>query len=331
MENLSPVHPVIRRLREGAGKLRRLWLCHVRPSAVERSIARRKGACKGCGECCDLLFHCPYLGPDRRCTIYDRRFKPCSAYPIDERDVRDIDCGFYFEAEGAEKRLFDLPLAPWASRELGLSFLAFAVGAGAGLAVARIDGLPAGYLLVAAFAAAFAFALFFFRNPRRAPFPGTEAELLAPADGRVTDVTAVEEPEFLGGPAVRVGIFMSLFDVHVNRAPATGRLAFFRHRDGTHGNVLFEGAWEKNENVLAGLETAQGPVAFRLTAGAVARRIAFDPAPGAKIRRGHAVGMVKFGSRAEVLVPAEAGWVPAVAPGTRVKAGRTVLFVPEAE
>ncbi|GEM_PF-321777 len=327
MENLSTAHPFSRKIKEGWGKLRRLYLCHLRPGAVKASIARRKGACQGCAECCDLLFRCPYLDERKKCTIYDRRFKPCAAFPIDERDVRDIACGFYFDREGAEKRLLGLPLAPWAKREILLAGLASIVGGGAGLAIALLDGLPGGWVATAAFAAFLAFSLFFFRNPARLAPEGTA--LLSPADGRVTDVHEVDEPDFFKGRVLRVGVFMSLFDVHVNRAPGEGRVLFSRHRDGAHGNVMRRDAWERNENVLLGLGTDRGPVGVRLVAGAVARRIVVDRKPGDRVIRGGALGMVKFGSRAELMVPAEAGWKALVREGDRVKGGVTPLMEKE--
>jgi phosphatidylserine decarboxylase len=139
-------------------------------------------------------------------------------------------------------------------------------------------------------------------------------------------VTEVEEGEFLKGRALRVGVFMSLFDVHVNRIPGDGEVHFLRHRNGGWGNVMFEEAWEKNENILIGLKGKRGPLAVRLVAGAVARRIALDLKQGDMVVRGKRMGMVKFGSRAEVIVPLDGGWKPLVSKGQKVKAGRSALF-----
>jgi phosphatidylserine decarboxylase len=325
MENLSASHPVARRLREGWGKLRRLLICHLRKGVVRDRIAKRAGACKGCAECCDLMFRCPYLNEQRRCDIYDKRFRPCRDYPIDERDNRWIDCGFRFPDAPVDGTGWKLPLSPWAAGEIAVTALASAAGIVSGIAIALVDGLPAGWALAGAFALFFLFALFFFRDPRRSPPEGSPG-LVAPADGRVTDVSEVDEPEVVGGKALRVGVFMSLFDVHVNRAPCAGEVRSVRHRDGTFGDVRREEAWARNENVLLGLRCAEGTVAVRLVAGAVARRIAHAAAPGAKFRRGERIGMVKFGSRAEVLVPAGGGWAAAVKAGDRVRAGETVLL-----
>ncbi|MHC4600623.1 MAG: phosphatidylserine decarboxylase [Planctomycetota bacterium] len=325
MENLSTSHPLVRKLREGWGKVRRLALCHVRPGKVRAGIRTRRGACKACAECCDLLFRCPYLDEARHCTIYERRFKPCAAFPIDGRDVKNMDCGFHFEREAPPWRPLGLPFAPWARREISLMGVAALLGGASGLAIAWLDGVAAGYAVAAAFACLFLFTLFFFRDPWRA-VPKGENTLLAPADGRVTDVRVVEEDAFLKGRAHRVGVFMSLFDVHVNRVPDDGEVRFLHHRDGESGNVLFEKAWERNENLLIGFEGRRGPLAVRLVAGAVANRIASDLETGDRVERGGRMGMVKFGSRAEVLVPVEAGWRPLVQEGQKVKAGRSALF-----
>jgi phosphatidylserine decarboxylase len=242
-------------------------------------------------------------------------------------ETESVGTGPAPDTEGAGAgRILGLPLAPWAKREIGLSGLAFLVGGGSGLAIAWLDGLPGGYAVTAAFGCLFLFTLLFFRDPGRVPPPGN-GDLLAPADGRVTDVQEVEEREYLGGRAVRVGIFMSLFDVHVNRTPCDGEVRFVRHRDGEFGNVLFREAWEKNENVLIGLESGDGPLAVRLVAGAVARRIECPLKTGARVERGRRIGMVKFGSRAEVIVPAGGGWKPVAEKGQKVKAGLSPLFV----
>ncbi|MHC4777307.1 MAG: phosphatidylserine decarboxylase [Planctomycetota bacterium] len=241
-----------------------------------------------------------------------------------------MSCGFELDQTRPGSRPLGLPFAPWAKREIASITVASVIGGGAGLAIAWLDGLPGGYVITAAFALLFAFSLFFFRDPRR-EIPKGEETLLAPADGTVTDVQEVDEIEYLGGRGLRVGIFMSLFDVHVNRVPDDGEVRFVRHRDGEKGNVMFERAWERNENVLIGMKGRRGPFAVRLVAGAVARRIAYDVKAGDEVERGKRMGMVKFGSRAEVIVPVDGGWKPVVAKGQKVKAGRSALFARENE
>jgi phosphatidylserine decarboxylase len=293
---------------------------------VAETLALREGACRGCAECCDLLFRCPYLGADRRCGIYERRFKPCSAFPVDQWDLKNIACGFSYPGGPGSAKIPLLPLSPFGRPELPLVAIAAIVGVCSSLAIAWLDGLPAaGYASAAAFMALLTFTLFFFRDPARVA-PPDDGGLLAPADGRVTDVTEVEEPEFLGGKAVRVGIFMSLFDVHVNRSPCSGMLRFRRHREGGFGHAMKPESWTDNENLLLGLESPGGKVAVRLVSGAVARRISCPAVAGVRLCRGERIGMVKFGSRAELMVQAGGAWEASVSAGDRVTAGVTTLF-----
>lgn len=216
-------------------------------------------------------------------------------------------------------------LAPYARKETLVAALSSLLGSAAGLAVVFLDGRSEGWALVAVFPLFLGFSLFFFRDPDRQP-PAAEPGLVAPADGRVTDITEVDEPEFLGGKALRVGIFMSLFDVHVNRSPARATLKKSVHRNGAFGNVMFEKNWTKNENVLLGFDGEEGPIAVRLVAGAVARRIVLAHGEGDPVERGQRLGMVKYGSRGEVMVPLGSGWTPKVAVGQHVTAGESVVF-----
>jgi len=165
----------------------------------------------------------------------------------------------------------------------------------------------------------------FFRDPERTP-PEGEARLVSPADGRVADVQTVREDEFLHCDAVRVGIFMSVFNVHVNRAPVSGRVVHRGYRAGKFLNAMGEAASRENECSFVGIERPDGTrVLVRQIAGLVARRIVCDCSPGDDLRRGERFGMVKFGSRLEVYVPASVPFRVAVAVGDRVKAGATVL------
>jgi phosphatidylserine decarboxylase len=165
----------------------------------------------------------------------------------------------------------------------------------------------------------------FFRDPERTPPEGDNA-LLSPADGRVADIEEVRETEFLAADAVRIGVFMSLFDVHVNRAPLAGRVVFRDYRPGKFHNALGARASRENECSLVGIERADGTrVLVRQIAGVIARRIVCDCEVGTELARGQRLGMVKFGSRLEVFVPKSSGFRPAVAVGDRVRAGRSVL------
>jgi len=179
--------------------------------------------------------------------------------------------------------------------------------------------------LAAVPAALWAFLLWFFRDPERVA-PEGEGKLLSPADGRVADVATVREEEFLHADALRVGIFMSVFNVHVNRAPASGRVAYRGYRRGKFHNAMGAAASRENECSLVGIELADGTrVLVKQIAGLIARRIVCKCRVGDDLRRGERFGMVKFGSRLEVFVPASVPFRLDVAVGDRVRAGATVL------
>jgi phosphatidylserine decarboxylase len=165
----------------------------------------------------------------------------------------------------------------------------------------------------------------FFRDPERVP-PEGEEKVVSPADGRVADIAAVREDEFLHAEALRIGIFMSVFDVHVNRAPLAGRVVYRGYREGKFRNAMGAEATRENECALVGMERPDGSrILVRQIAGLVARRIVTDCAVGDHLHRGQRFGMVKFGSRLEVYLPASLSFRPAVAVGERVRAGASVL------
>lgn len=169
------------------------------------------------------------------------------------------------------------------------------------------------------------FVLAFFRDPERTPPEGPEAAV-APADGKVTDIGEVEEPHVIGGQALRIGIFLSVFDVHVNRAPLEGSVTLLRYQEGRFHDARHDAAVEENEANLIGFEGPRGPFAVRQVAGLVARRIVCPLRVGETVARGRRIGMIKFGSRTELLVPAGAPVQVAVEVGQRVRGGETVLL-----
>jgi phosphatidylserine decarboxylase len=168
------------------------------------------------------------------------------------------------------------------------------------------------------------FTLWFFRDPRRTPPAGARALLLAPADGRVVEIVEEEEPLFLEGPARRISIFLSPLDVHVNRIPADGVIAFDRYVPGEYLVAWNPKASELNERSQLGLVHPSGVrVLFKQIAGAVARRVVYHVQVGDTVRAGDRFGIVKFGSRMDVLVPPH---VPVFAEvGDRVTGGVTIL------
>jgi phosphatidylserine decarboxylase len=166
--------------------------------------------------------------------------------------------------------------------------------------------------------------LAFFRDPRR-DGPRGERLVIAPADGRIVGVTEVDEPSWLGARALRISIFMNVFDVHVNRYPVSGTVEHYRYNPGRFLHAATEKASLDNEQASLGLRGPRGPVLVRQVAGLVARRIVTDARPGARAVQGDRLGMIRFGSRVDVFLPVAQHAAPRVAPGDRVRAGQTVL------
>jgi len=177
-----------------------------------------------------------------------------------------------------------------------------------------------------------AFTLYFFRDPERTPPPDArENGLLAPADGRVVEIVDDEEPLYLEGPTQRISIFLSPLDVHVNRVPARGVIEYAKYRPGDYLVAWHPKASEKNERSEFGLRHPSGTkILFKQIAGAVARRIEYDLQEGDTVEAGQRFGIVKFGSRMDLLVPPSVDLN--VEEGQTVRAGTTVLGrIPDAD
>lgn len=169
------------------------------------------------------------------------------------------------------------------------------------------------------------FSLWFFRNPDRTPPPGTGL-VVSPADGRI--VYAGESPpgRYAATAGKRVSVFMSGIDVHVNRAPVSGRVTAVRYHKGAFHIASVDKASLMNEQNGVTIATPEGrEVTYVQIAGIVARRIVCDLKEGDEVRQGQRVGMIRFGSRVDLYLPAEARL--SVAPGDRVRAGESVLGV----
>jgi phosphatidylserine decarboxylase len=162
----------------------------------------------------------------------------------------------------------------------------------------------------------------FFRDPVREG-PRGDGVIIAPADGKVVSVLEVEEPTFVGGRATRISIFMNVFNVHVNRYPASGTVAYRHYHAGRFGHAADEKASLDNEQSSIGLSTARGRILIRQIAGLVARRIVTDHEVGAVARQGDRMGIIRFGSRVDVFVPP--GARPRVAVDETTQAGVTVV------
>lgn len=166
------------------------------------------------------------------------------------------------------------------------------------------------------------FVLYFFRDPERRS-PERDDLVVAPADGRIVTVGVVDGEDFMAGPATRVTIFLSVFDVHVQRAPLAGRVGRYSYREGVYLPAWRTDASGRNESATLGFETAAGPVVVRQIAGLVARRIATYPREGDRVAKGERIGLIRFGSRVDLFVPPE--WEVAVEPGDMVRAGESVM------
>lgn len=169
--------------------------------------------------------------------------------------------------------------------------------------------------------------VYFFRDPpRRVP---TEPGLMvSPADGKVVEITPLADDPFVGGPSVRIGLFLSIFNVHLNRAPCDARVLCLRYSPGKFLSALRpESAWE-NESMWIGLEEtglARRRLIVRQIAGQFARRIVCGLRPGELVTRGHKFGMIKLGSRTELILPASDGLQIVACIGQKVVAGSSVL------
>ena len=167
----------------------------------------------------------------------------------------------------------------------------------------------------------------FFRDPKRQRTyaPG---DLCAPADGRVTEITELDDHELIGGPATRIGIFLSIFNVHANRASCAGRIRSVEYRAGEFLDARHGESGHRNESntLLIDAEAPMpGPVVVRQVAGMVARRIICHARTDEHLLIGARFGMIKFGSRTELIIPRLDHTEIQVSIGDRVKAGLTII------
>ena len=169
------------------------------------------------------------------------------------------------------------------------------------------------------------FTFYFFRDPE-ANTPDGKNLVVAPGHGTVDVIDTTTEKEFMGGECQRVSIFLSVFDVHVQNAPVTGRVAWFKHTPGQYLNAMRTDCADFNENVLIGIEAIEPSgekIGVRLIAGLIARRIVPWVAENDAVRRGERISLIQFGSRAHVYLPL--GARVKVKLGDKVVGGETIL------
>ena len=169
------------------------------------------------------------------------------------------------------------------------------------------------------------FTLYFFRDPTP-QVPTIPNAIASPATGKVDVVDETTEMEFMGGPCQRISIFLSVIDVHVQRAPVTGRLVFHKHKEGEFLSATRADCSEHNENVLLGFlprDYSGQKLGVRLIAGLIARRIIVWSATGEEVNRSERISLIQFGSRCDVYFPLNAK--VHVKLGDRVKGGETII------
>lgn len=277
------------------GRWRRWYLKRFRPGYVRRMAERRQGDPTGA----------PHEILDPRDLKYCSN--QCTAFWYPEDDP--------FLWRGA------LPVVRWGLAELQ-------IGGWPLLAMTLFPGsLPSPWRWSAVVPlVVLAWWVSFFRNPRRA-VPRESDAIVAPADGKVVDVTELEHYEFFDGPAVRIGIFLSIFNVHVNRAPRAGRVAAMHYKPGEFLDARNPDSAIRNEFMWIGFEDTERPglkFAVRQISGLLARRIVCALRPGQAVSRGAMFGMIKLGSRTELILPRDAVRVE-VQVGQVVRAGSSIV------
>ena len=172
----------------------------------------------------------------------------------------------------------------------------------------------------------FLFSLYFFRDPERI-IPTAPELLLAPADGAIIDISEIDEPVYLKTRARRVSIFMSVFNVHVNRAPMDGTVEFLQYNPGRFISAFKDKASDENESIFAGIKGKDGKVriSVKFIAGLIARRIVFYKQINDTITQGERINMIRFGSRVNIFCPVDS--IINVKKGDAVTAGMTVIAV----
>jgi phosphatidylserine decarboxylase len=273
------------------GRWRRWWLRTFRPAYVRRMAEQRRGSAEGAPQ--EIL--------DPRDLKYCRNL--CTAEWEDDPFAWRGRIGFARWGL-AELQLIGYPLlAATVLLAYWWWYLALVPGVVLGLVV------------------------WFFRDPPRR-VPQDPGLVVAPADGTICEVTQLEHDDFVGGPAVKIGIFLSIFNVHINRAPVAGRVIRLKYEPGLFLDARNPDSRMLNENMWIGLEEDEPPfrkLVVRQIAGLFARRIVCELRPGETIARGRKFGMIKLGSRTELILPYEEGLELLTAVGRKVAAGKDVV------
>jgi phosphatidylserine decarboxylase len=268
------------------------------------------------------LFRASYV---RR--MAERRLGDTAGAPHEILDPRDLkfcsnQCTAHWLAEDDPFRWRDnLPIVRWGLAELqilGWPLVALTIAALMLHGPWRLLAIIPGVVLI--------WWVSFFRNPHRL-IPADADAIIAPADGKVTDVTDIAHYDFFDGPAVSIGIFLSIFNVHINRAPRAGRVLAVHYKPGEFLDARNPESSIRNEFMWIGFEDAEAETmefAVRQISGLLARRIVCALRPRQPVSRGEKFGMIKLGSRTELILPRDAVRVD-VAVGQVVQAGCTMM------
>src|SRR5262245_6536679 len=275
-------------------RFRKFWLRKLCPSYVQAMQAKRQGECP----------NCPH-------DIIDAR---------DLKYTRNV-CGYSFKPEDDEYAYRNVvPFARHGFAEMFLFTIAFLILFNLSIwAAVEIHWLfiilwPPLFLLELEI-------LFFFRDPERSIPPEADA-VVSPADGTVTHVEEVDEPDFPGGRALRISIFLSIFNVHVNRLPRSGKVAGVRYFPGEYLDARNPASAVRNEQLWIDLVEDNGrPLRVKQISGAIARRIVCWLKEGEAVTKGERLGMIKLGSRTDLLLPAGQVTAVRVKPGDKIKGG----------
>ncbi len=183
---------------------------------------------------------------------------------------------------------------------------------------------PSNYLMIFTIfcGVLFIFHFFFFRDPDRIT-PDQQGVIISPADGKIIKIQEVEEDQYLKSKAIEISIFMSVFNVHVNRIPVSGEVEILEHKAGKFKAAFEDKASELNEQTQIVIKSAQARILFKQIAGFIARRVVTDLKIGDEVRAGERFGMIKYGSRLDVFLPLNAKIN--VRLKDKVKAGETIL------
>ncbi len=305
IRDIQPGGGVVIRLEKAWGVWRRWWLKRFRPKYVSRMLACRQGDPQGV----------PHEVLDPRDLKLHRNQTDCH-WRLEDDPFAWRDRLPFVRVGLAELIVFSALIWPVA---IVLTWIACQVVSGAierALLMTFAAGLASVGLIVA----------WFFRNPRRV-IPTDPGLVVAPADGKVVDIERTNDPQ-LGGPMVEITIFLSIFNVHINRVPVAGRVVSIGYQPGKYLNALRPESSRENEQMSIRMEQSEapfGPVIVRQITGAIARRIVCWLKPGDILQRGEPLGMIKLGSRTVLVIPDDGHLRIVTEVGAKVKAGSSIL------